>query len=184
MLCLNGIAITHVYRDIHLSPGTRIPFLFKRPIRILYRSLVALAIIFLGFVEHLNSLKLIALTTGLILSACVVEFIGNMLTGCQRHLKRRRSDLSGTTIGSDAGSTHKVGLKDWWRAMRTECCREGKCHYRARVHGGRKATDRFGGQETPVTVEELAGVSEKGGAGVAQLVERPKGDVVGGDKVV
>ncbi|KAL9056213.1 MAG: hypothetical protein Q9162_003093 [Coniocarpon cinnabarinum] len=48
MLFMNIIALTHEYRDNQNRPGAKYPLLFKRPSRLVYRSLVGLALIFLG----------------------------------------------------------------------------------------------------------------------------------------
>ncbi|KAL9057936.1 MAG: hypothetical protein Q9162_002063 [Coniocarpon cinnabarinum] len=131
MLCLSGISKTHVYRKIQTAPGSRFPFIFKRQPRFLYRAAVGFTIVFLGFAENLNSLQLISVTTALIISALIVELTGNIIVGCHRHLHRKASTLSESTI---EGHGHKkTALADWWRAMKRECI-ERKCQYRTWAH--------------------------------------------------
>lgn len=151
-LCLNIIAYSHSYRSPSLVPGAKFPWLFKRPWRFAVRFAVALAITFLGFADKLDSLQLIGTTTGLIALCLFVELIGNMITGCTKHLKRRGSALSGSTLGVEEKEARRhPGLKEWWSAVRTEMYGEGKCEYRARCH---------------VTKRDLEARAEEGGRGM------------------
>lgn len=140
MLCLNGIAFCHSFREPSLPPGTRFPALFTRPGRLTFRFAVAFTIIFLGFTDTLSSLKLVATTTGLVLAAGFVELIGNSITGCTRRLKRRNSILSGSTLNDEEKWKH-VKMRDWLEALLAEWCEEGHrdaCRYRARCQATKR----------------------------------------------
>lgn len=163
IFCLNGIAACHSFRTPALPPGARFPWLFKRPWRLALRFAISLCIIFLGFAEDLNSLTLIATTTGLVYVGIVVEMIGNTITGCTRHLKRRGSGLSGSTVHS-RHHHHHVELKEWWEALRKELCgrQTGQCSYRARCN---------------VTRRDLEARADDSAEGTLQVIELKSGHI-------
>lgn len=68
LLCLAIISATHVHRTI---PNQRL----RKPVRLAYRVCVSIVIITLPL-AHLNSLQLIATTTGLVVSVLVLELVG------------------------------------------------------------------------------------------------------------
>ncbi|KAF2028544.1 hypothetical protein EK21DRAFT_69518 [Setomelanomma holmii] len=73
LFCLAVIAFTHTHRKI---PNQRV---HKHP-RLVYRMLVAIIIITLPK-AHMNSLQLIATTTGLVVSVLVLELVGSSCWG-------------------------------------------------------------------------------------------------------
>jgi hypothetical protein len=68
LLCLAIISATHVHRTI---PNQRL----RKPVRLLFRGCVSIVIITLPL-AHLDSLRLIATTTGLVVSVLVLELVG------------------------------------------------------------------------------------------------------------
>ena len=158
-LCLNGIGYCHSYRSVSLAPDQRFPWAFKRPVRLAFRVAVSIAIIFLGFAEHLSSLELISTTAGLIWLSLVVEVIGATLTGCAKR-RRRSSILSGSTLGSHHShrSHHgHIGLKELWAALKSDWCPEKRCAYRARCHQTKKDLEARQDEKGRgvITLEEL-----------------------------
>ena len=73
LMCLAVIAWTHTHRKI---PNQRI----KKHMRLLFRVVVAIIIICLPY-AHLNSLELVATTTGLIVCVLVMELVGSTCWG-------------------------------------------------------------------------------------------------------
>lgn len=73
LICLAIIAWTHTHRKI---PNQRI----KKHFRLLFRILVAVVIICLPL-AHLDSLQLVATTTGLVLCVLVMELVGSTCWG-------------------------------------------------------------------------------------------------------
>ena len=67
LLCLAIISATHVHRTI---PNQRL----RKPVRLAYRVCVSIVIITLPL-AHLDSLQLIATTTGLVVSVLVLELV-------------------------------------------------------------------------------------------------------------
>ncbi|KAI4946479.1 hypothetical protein J4E91_007167 [Alternaria rosae] len=68
LLCLTIISATHVHRTI---PNQRL----RKPVRLLFRAAVSTVIITLPL-AHLDSLRLIATTTGLVVSVLMLELVG------------------------------------------------------------------------------------------------------------
>jgi len=68
ILCLTVISATHVHRTI---PNQRL----RKPVRLLFRAAVSVVILTLPL-AHLDSLRLIATTTGLVVSVLVLELVG------------------------------------------------------------------------------------------------------------
>ena len=90
LMCLAVLSKTHTHRKI---PHQRL----RKNMRLLYRFIVAIIILMLPL-AHLNSLQLIATTTGLIISVLLVELVG---VGCwgenvfwERGCKRDRATYS------------------------------------------------------------------------------------------
>jgi hypothetical protein len=73
LACLTVIAFTHTHRRI---PNQRI----KKHLRLLFRFAVAVAIVCLPL-AHLNSLQLVATTTGLVLCVLLLELVGSTCWG-------------------------------------------------------------------------------------------------------
>lgn len=73
LFCLTIIAETHSHRKI---PNQRI----RKGLRMMYRLIVSVVIIALAK-AHMNSLQLIATTTGLVVSVLVLELVGSSCWG-------------------------------------------------------------------------------------------------------
>jgi hypothetical protein len=73
LLCLAVVAGTHTHRRI---PNQRI----KKHFRLLFRVVVAIVIFCLPL-AHLNSLELVASSTGLVLSVLILELVGSTCWG-------------------------------------------------------------------------------------------------------
>lgn len=73
LFCLSIIALTHTHRKI---PNQRI----RKETRLVFRMLISVVIIVLPK-AHLNSLQLIATTTGLVLCVLIMELIGSSCWG-------------------------------------------------------------------------------------------------------
>jgi len=73
LFCLSIIALTHTHRKI---PHQRV----RKETRLVYRMLMSVVIIVLPK-AHMNSLQLIATTTGLVVSVLVIELVGSSCWG-------------------------------------------------------------------------------------------------------
>lgn len=80
------ISMTHVYKTV---PGQWIP----KWLRVTFRFLVAIVIMLLPLAHSLNSLHLVAATTGLVVLALIVELIG-AASSCDNALFERNRDCS------------------------------------------------------------------------------------------
>ncbi|KAL6705389.1 hypothetical protein ACN47E_007038 [Coniothyrium glycines] len=90
LFCLSVIAFTHTHRKI---PNQRI----RKETRLLFRVVVAIVIICLPK-AHLNSLQLVATTTGLVVSVLAMELVGMSCWGenifWEKNCKRDRATYS------------------------------------------------------------------------------------------
>jgi low temperature requirement protein LtrA len=90
LLCLAIISATHVHRTI---PNQRL----TKPTRLLFRAVVSIVILTLPL-AHLDSLRLIATTTGLVVSVLVLELVGVSCWGenffWEKECKRDRATYS------------------------------------------------------------------------------------------
>jgi low temperature requirement protein LtrA len=90
LLCLAIISATHVHRTI---PNQRL----TKPTRLVFRAVVSIVILTLPL-AHLDSLRLIATTTGLVVSVLVLELVGVSCWGenffWEKECKRDRATYS------------------------------------------------------------------------------------------
>ena len=92
------ISLTHIHRTI---PGQRI----SKNHRIMFRFLVSIALVMLGFADGLNSLQLVGTTTSLVVLVLLVDLFG--ATSVRHSIIW--GDADGASLYSDENHSHGTG---------------------------------------------------------------------------